>query len=310
MNIVLEADGPLDPIATLARYHVWGDDPANRVTSETFRRVARVGETLQPYEVRWRGPVDDVDLVVTAPGARGRHIEEAVTAEVTKIFGLDFDLASFYRFAKGDPLLGALVGPLHGFRPTLAPTGLEMLVGLISAQQINLAFASACRARLVRRYGTPVQINGDTVYAFPSAASLADATVSDLREMKFSTRKAEYIRDVAQALAAGDLDLDGMRDADNARVIEIVTGFRGFGRWTAEWYLARCLGRGDVCPAGDLGVRRAFERYYGRGRTMSEDAVRRRARPFREHSNLAIHYLLTAMRLNLPATNGRRWTRS
>lgn len=328
MKIVLHANGPLDPVATLARYHVWGDDPTNRAMDGVFRRVVRLdageegaGEpcegspsdeaaALRPYEVRWRGPVDDVELLITVPGAPSRRVAEAVTAEVRQIFGLDFDLPSFYRFAKSDPVLGELIGPLHGLRPTLAPTGLEMLVGSISAQQVNLAFAFACRARLVRRFGRPVRIGGETVYAFPSAASLARARVSELRAMKFSTRKAEYIREVAQAVAGGALDLDGMRGAPNARVIEIVTAIRGLGRWTAEWYLARCLGRGDVCPAGDLGVRRAFERYYGRGRVLSEEAVRRRARAWREHSNLAIHYLLAGMRLNLPAARENAWTRS
>ena len=58
--------------------------------------------------------------------------------------------------AKADPALATLVEPLYGMRPTLAPTALEMLVGSITAQQINLSFAFACRARLVRRYGTPV----------------------------------------------------------------------------------------------------------------------------------------------------------
>jgi 3-methyladenine DNA glycosylase/8-oxoguanine DNA glycosylase len=176
-----------------------------------------------------------------------------------------------------------------------------MMVGSISAQQVNLAFAFACRARLVRRYGTPVRVGGGAVYAFPEAPVLARARVSALRAMKFSTRKAEYIRDVARAVAAGSLALDRFAEATNAAVIEAVTAVRGLGRWTAEWYLARCLGRGDVCAGGDLGVRRAVERYYARGRVLDEAAVRRRARTWGEHQNLAVHYLLSALRLGLSA---------
>ena len=240
----------------------------------------------------------------------GVGVRHAVTAEVRRIFGLDFDLPAFYRFAKMDPVLAELVGPLHGLRPTLAPTGLEMLVGSITAQQVNLAFAFACRARLVRRYGTPLACDGETVYAFPSATALARARIAGLRTMQFSTRKAEYVRDVARAIAAGTLDLPALRQAPNARVIEILTAVRGFGRWTAEWYLARYLGRGDICPAGDLGVRRAFERYYGRGRSLSEETVRRRARAWGEQRNLAVHYLLTGMRLGLAGADGNAWIRS
>src|SRR5207237_523395 len=83
---------------------------------------------------------------------------------------------------------------------TLAPTPLEMLVGSISAQQVNLSFAFACRARLVRRWGTPVAMPGGDVYAFPTPARLAAARLREYRALKFSTRKGEYIRDVARAV--------------------------------------------------------------------------------------------------------------
>src|SRR6185295_19292673 len=77
----------------------------------------------------------------------------------------------------------------------------------ISAQQVNLAFAFATRARLVRRYGTPVEFEGTTVYAFPAPAALAAAPESELRAMQFSERKAEYIVGLARELATGRLDL-------------------------------------------------------------------------------------------------------
>lgn len=309
MRFSLPANGPLDVGATLARYHVWGEDPVNRLGDGVFRRVLRLEGRLWPWEARWSGPVDGVRLEVAVPGARAARVADAVRAELDKIFGLSFELGGFYRFAKGDPVLADLVGPLHGLRPTLAPTGLEMLVGSITAQQVNLAFAFACRARLVKRYGAAVEVDGGTVYAFPEAAALARVRIAEFRAMKFSTRKGEYIRDVARAVLAGALDLGALGDAPNARVIETITGVRGLGLWTAEWFLARCLGRGDVCPAGDLGVRRAFERYYAQGRALSEEAVRRRARTWGPYRNLAVHYLLAGMRLELPAGD-RAWTGS
>jgi DNA-3-methyladenine glycosylase II len=304
MKIVLNADGPLDAGGTLARYHLWGDDPANRVEGGVFRRILRVEGRLLPYEVRCSGPVDDVRLEVRVPGARGAAVEGAARAEVRRVFGLDFDLPGFYRMAKGDAALATLVEPLHGLRPTLAPTPLEMLVGSISAQQVNLAFAFTCRARLVRRFGTPVAFAGDTIYAFPEAAVLARTRMSELRAMQFSTRKAEYIRDLARAVTRGALDLESLAGATNGAVIESLTAVRGLGRWTADWFLARCCGRGDVCPAGDLAVRKAFDHFYGRGRTLTETAIRRRARAWGDHQNLAVHYLLAGMRLKAPAAGG------
>lgn len=304
MKIALAADGPLDARATLARYHLWGEDPANRVEGDVFRRVLRLEGRLLPYEVRWAGSVDDARLEVRVPGGRGAAVAAAVMAEVRSIFGLDFDLPGFYRLAKGDPALAELVEPLYGLRPTLTPVGLEMLVGSITAQQVNLAFAFALRARVVRRYGTPVTIGGDTVYAFPEAAVLARARVAALRAMKFSTRKAEYIRGLARAVAGGDLDFHALRAAPNAAIVERLTAQRGLGRWTADWFLARCLGRNDVCPAGDLAVRKAFDHHYGRGRALSEAVIRRRARAWGPYQNLAIHYLLAGLRRRRPAAGG------
>src|SRR2546425_1007495 len=213
MNIVLAPDGPLHAGATLARYHLWGEDPANRLADGALLRVLRRHGRLVPYEVRPTGSVDDARLMVRIARARDAATGEAVAAEVRQIFGLAFDLSGFYRMAKGDPVLAALVEPLYGMRPALA--------------------------------------------AAPSEV-----------------------------------------------VIERLTRERGLGRWTADWFLARCLGRGDVCPAGDLGVRRAFEHFYGRARTRSEEAIRRRARAWGEHQSLAIHYLLAGMRLERRAAGG------
>jgi DNA-3-methyladenine glycosylase II len=304
MNIQLSVDGPLDVAATLARYRLWGEDPANRVVDDTFLRVARIDGRVQPYAVRWRGGVDDVKLSVSVPGARAAAAQTVVTAEVRKIFGLDFDVPAFYRMAKADRALAEIVEALYGLRPTLTPNPLEMLVGSITAQQVNLTFAFALRGRLVRRYGTPVDIAGETVHAFPEAPVLAAADMTALRAMQFSQRKAEYIRDVARAVVGGlDLDVLAVAAADTT-VIERLTALRGLGRWTADWFLARCAGRGDVCPAGDLAVRKAFDHYYGRGRALSEAAIRRRAARWGPHQNLAIHYLLADMRRRRAAAGG------
>jgi len=303
MKIVLAPDGPLDAPGTLARYHLWGEDPTNRIAGDVFRRVLRHGGRLVAYEVRWSGPVDDVRITIRAPG-QDASMGAAIVAEVRRLLGLDLDLISFYRMAKGDPALATLIEPLYGLRPTLAPTPFEMLVGSITAQQVNLSFAFACRARLIRRFGTPVKVGRETVWAFPEPARLARAQVRELRALKYSTRKAEYIRDLARAIVAGALDLDAVCAAESALVIEQLTALRGLGRWTADWFLARCLGRGDVCPAGDLAVRKAFVHYCGRGRSMKEATIRRRARAWGEHQNLAVHYMLAGMRLSRPAIGG------
>jgi DNA-3-methyladenine glycosylase II len=176
-----------------------------------------------------------------------------------------------------------------------------MLIGAVCAQQINLAFAFTVKARLVRRFGVPVDVAGQTVYGFPEAAELARAEVDELRRLQLTTRKSEYVVGLAHQVASGGLDLEALGQSSNEQVIEALTAVRGFGRWTAEWFLARHLGRGDVCPAGDLAVRRAFERFYNRGRVLDESRIRRRARAWGPHQNMAVHYLLAGQRLSAAA---------
>src|SRR5581483_6328365 len=109
----------------------------------------------------------------------------------------------------------------------------------------------------------------------------------ELVALGFSRRKAEYVVD----LARGDLDLAELATLDDDDVRARIVAQRGLGEWTAEWFLARHLGRPRAWPAGDLGLRKAVASFYG-----EEDvrAVGARLDPFQ---NLAAHYLLTGHRV-------------
>lgn len=297
MEIQFHVDGPLDVKRTLARYWLWGEDPANRLCGDTFRRVLRLDGRLYGYELAWSGRPDAVQLTLSVPGSRSPRVLEAARHEVSHLLFLDADLSGFYRFAKGDRVLSGLVDPLYGLRPTLAPAPFEMLVGAITAQQVNLPFAFTIRSRLVRRFGEPVDVSGERVFAFPTPERLARATASRLKALQFSARKAEYLIGLARLVAQRELDFAELARLSNDQVIARLTRIRGLGSWTAEWFLARAFGRGDVCPAGDLGVRKCFAHFYSRGRPLSERAIRRRAREWGEYQNLAVHYLLAGRRL-------------
>jgi DNA-3-methyladenine glycosylase II len=298
------APGPVDVAATLSRFRLWGEDPVNRLSDGIFRRAFKAGGRWRVYELRWSGEPDATRLTLSVPGARRAAIVDEAIREVRHVCGLDLDLAAFRSAAEGDAVLRDLVPRLHGLRPTLSPSPFEMLVSSVCAQQVNLAFAFTLRARLVRRFGEPLLAGGQAVYAFPEPAVLARAQVADLRRMQLTTRKAEYVVGLAREVATGALDLTTLASRPNEEVVERLTALRGFGRWSAEWFLARCLGRGDVCAAGDLAVRRAFEHFYGRGRALDEAAVRRRAARWRHHQNFAVHYLLAGRRLATAAAAG------
>jgi DNA-3-methyladenine glycosylase II len=244
-----------------------------------------------------KSPADPVIQVRILGGRTQARHRTAVEAEIQRSLGLDLDLEPFYRWAGADPILELLITRCHGMRPPRAPTLFEALITSISAQQVNLAFATTTRSRLIKRFGQSVTLHGRIFYAFPKPESLAEASLQELRDMQFSWRKAEYIVNLARLVAAGELRLEGFPQLSNAEVIERITSVKGLGRWTADWLLVRGLGRGDVIAAGDLGVRKAVGKFYFGGQIPSIDDVRTFAARWGAFQSLAVHYLLAGLRL-------------
>jgi DNA-3-methyladenine glycosylase II len=171
-----------------------------------------------------------------------------------------------------DPALAAIERSCPGVRLQLQHDGLKALVRAISTQQVNLTWAATTRRRLAQLVGVRHALGPHEVYSLP-AERLAAASVAELRALQFTTRKAEYLRDIAGAVAAGELDLVALALAPDDEVVARLTAVRGLGRWSAEWYLARTLGR-PVVVAGDLGVRKVVGALYLSGGMPSEQQTR------------------------------------
>jgi DNA-3-methyladenine glycosylase II len=219
-----------------------------------------------------------VRIAAADGGVDVEPLDAETEAVAHKVLGFEFDLVAFSAWAAGEELLAPLVVRFAGFRPTLAPDPFEMLVGAITAQQVSLFAAVAIRNRLVERFGEQV----GRVWAFPTRERVAAATEEELFSLGFSRRKAEYVIGVARS----DLDLAGLALLPDDEVKAELTALRGLGEWTADWFLARYLGRPRAWPAGDLAVRKAVRALYG---DVDVRAVGARFEPFQ---NLTAHYLL------------------
>jgi DNA-3-methyladenine glycosylase II len=126
-----------------------------------------------------------------------------------------------------------------------------------------------------------------------SRAALASASEAEIVAGGFSRRKAEYL----VALARSDLDLDALAALADDDVRAAITARRGLGEWTADWFLARHLGRPRAWPAGDLALRKAVSVLYGDGRSLTIEEVRRMGERFDPFQNLTAHYVLLAGRV-------------
>jgi 3-methyladenine DNA glycosylase/8-oxoguanine DNA glycosylase len=260
----LAVPGPFDFELTTERFRAFGVDHATLWHEGGLHRV------VGGREVR----------IESAPGGVEVEPLDAETEPVVRaVLGLVFGLEPFYAWAADDEILAVLVPRLAGFRPSLSPDPFEMLVGAITSQQVSLFSALAIRNRLIERFGERIV----EAWAFPARERLAGAREEELVAVGFSWRKAEYV----VGLARSDLDLGVLADLPDDEVRSRLVALRGIGEWTAEWFLARYLGRANAWPAGDLALRKAVA-------PLDVHAARIRFHPF---ENLSAHYLLLSQRV-------------
>jgi DNA-3-methyladenine glycosylase II len=263
---------PYDFELSTARYRAFGTDLAN------LWHEGRLHRLIDGREVRI-GPAE--------AGVEVEPLDPATEPVVRRLLGTEFDLDAFYTFALGDATLSALVDELRGLRPPIAVEPFESLVTSITAQQVSLHAAFAVRNRLIERFG----VRAEHAYAFPTRDRLAHAEPGELAALGFSRRKAEY----AVGLARSDLDLTALAALPDEDVKARLTALTGIGEWTADWFLARHLGRPEAWPAGDLGLRKAVSRFYGDGGNLSTEEVRAIGERFSPFQNLTAHYLLAGL---------------
>jgi DNA-3-methyladenine glycosylase II len=260
---------PYDFEVSTERFRAFGPDVANLWHEGGLHRV------VGGREVR---------IEATPGGVAVEPLDPTIQREVEQLLGVAFDLDGFYRWARrAEAVVRRVASALAGFRPPLAPGPFESLVTSISAQQVSLFAAFAIRNRFVQRYGT----RAEHAYAFPSRERIAQAREEDIVAVGFSRRKAEYV----VGLARSDLDLEGLAALSDDEVKALITGVRGLGEWTADWFLARHLARPRAWAPGDLGVRKAIAAFYG---DVDIRSVVERFDPFQ---NLTVHYLLTGARV-------------
>jgi len=152
------------------------------------------------------------------------------------------------------------------------------------------------RTLLIETYGPSLEVGGYVWHTFPPAEALTTVGISGLRAIKLSTRKSEYIVDIAAKVASGEICLEKLRDQSDQEVVRSLTSIRGVGEWTAQWLLIRSFGRCDGFPYGDLALQRTLGLLVGGGNIFSPHQAleySRRWSPFRSYVTA---YLFAALR--------------
>lgn len=153
--------------------------------------------------------------------------------------------------ASNDPVLARLIkvfGP-----PLLNPHGdhYKQLLGNIIGQQLSVKAAASIRGRVF-----------DFFDGKPTPQQLLAADGDKLRLLGLSRAKVTYIKDLAQHMVDGRLDMGHISSLPNNELVEQLVGVKGIGEWSAHMFMIFGLGRLDILPTGDLGVRKASMNLY------------------------------------------------
>ena len=155
------------------------------------------------------------------------------------------------------------------------------LVRSITGQQLSTKAAQTIYNRLTELYG------GRT----PTPQEIIDTDPQELRGVGLSNAKAAYLRDLAEHIVDGELPIDRLAELPDHAVYERLTAIKGLGRWTVDMFLMFHLGRRDILPVGDLGIRKAVQTHYRLDELPNAKEIEQIAERWRPHRTLACLYL-------------------
>jgi DNA-3-methyladenine glycosylase II len=190
-----------------------------------------------------------------------------------------------------DPGLGGLIDRVGDFqlRPIPTQSLFTALLRSIVYQQLSGKAAATILSRVNQLFAPR---------RGPTPRDLLEIAPERLRSAGLSTNKTLAVRD----LAAKTLDttvpsLARIRRMSDEEIIERLIQVRGVGRWTVEMLLIFRLGRPDVLPLTDLGVRKGYALTFHRGRLVTATSMTRRAQRWRPYRSVASWYLWRALEL-------------
>lgn len=155
---------------------------------------------------------------------------------------------------RADPVMDRVisaVGPCR-FRTSPGLSHFESVARSIIYQQLSGKAAGTIHGRFEALFGDER----------PTPAALAALPDEALRGAGISRQKLSYLRDLAVRTVAGELPIDRLHECDDETVIGHLTSVKGVGRWTAQMFLMFRLGRPDVLPELDLGIRKGIQLAY------------------------------------------------
>jgi DNA-3-methyladenine glycosylase II len=158
----------------------------------------------------------------------------------------------------------------------------QSLIESIVYQQIAGSAASVIYGRFMKYYGNHLPLPEHIL-------STPDSVLKS--SIGLSNKKIEYIKDLSAIVIEGRLNLSTLRELPDEEIVAQLIQVKGIGRWTAEMFLVFCLGRLDVLPVTDLGVRKAMQKIYSLPELPKPSTMLAIAQPWKPYRSVATWYL-------------------
>jgi DNA-3-methyladenine glycosylase II len=181
--------------------------------------------------------------------------------------------------AKNDPVMRGLIDTYQDVRLTSRGSAFETLLRAIVGQQISVKAAQSVWQRFEQQAG---EIS-------PQRISTLSPRI--LKTCGLSQQKTTYILDLANHFLSGAINPRSFRTLEDHMLMDILCDVRGIGRWTAEMFLIFHLHRPNIWPVQDIGLIRAIEKHYLKGREASKSEIESAGERFRPWRTVATWYL-------------------
>ncbi len=184
------------------------------------------------------------------------------------------------KFLKKDPKLAKIIKYVGSYEISLMKNPYESLVEAIITQQLSGKAAESISKRFRKLFAR-----------FPKPADVIKMPDSRLRSAGLSGMKVKYIKDLSEKIESKELKIRSLKNMADEEVIIQLTQVKGVGRWTAEMFLIFSLGRLDVLPVGDLGLKKGIQRMYSMPDLPEKDKIEDLAEKWRPYRTVATWYI-------------------
>ena len=184
--------------------------------------------------------------------------------------------------SKADPQLAGVIKTVGKYSIKIRTNAFQSLVESIIYQQLAGSAANIIYTRFIKYYNNvmpkPIQI-------------ISTSDIELKSKIGLSSNKVQYLKDLSTKVEQGKINLELLSTMSDEEVIAELTLVKGIGRWTSEMFLIFCLGRPDILPVTDLGIRKAVHKLYSLPELPKPAELLAISQPWRPHRTVASWYL-------------------